>query len=124
VLHRAADSGNVSICRLLLSRGADIGIIDLSGKTALHVAVESGNEDTVQAMLQDQDSNVRDTRGRTALFPAVENRDVSVVKLLIDHGVDVNLRDFKGEAPLHVAVEGGCEAMVQLVLENGAYSSI
>ena len=71
-LHRAICSGNESIIRLLLEKGADTTKLDKSGQSVLHIAVENSQEHLVQILLEsDIDPNITDSLGRTALFIAI-----------------------------------------------------
>lgn len=52
------------------------------------------------------DINVRlDNYGRTLLHRTAYNLDVELVKLLINHGIDIRLRDYAGNTALHVAIQ-------------------
>lgn len=52
------------------------------------------------------DIDVRlDNYGRTLLHRTAYNLDVELVKLLIDHGVNIRLRDYAGNSALHIAIQ-------------------
>lgn len=52
------------------------------------------------------DINVRlDNYGRTLLHRSAYNLDVDLVKLLIEHGVNIKLRDYAGNTALHIAIQ-------------------
>lgn len=52
------------------------------------------------------DINVRlDNYGRTLLHRTAYTLDVELVKLLIEHGVNIKLRDYAGNTALHIAIQ-------------------
>jgi hypothetical protein len=63
-------------------------------------------------------------KSQRAMKVAVANRQTAVVKLLINHGVDVNAQDESKRTALHDATEANDAKTVQLLLENGADSNI
>lgn len=108
------------MCRILLSKGADIGRQDNLGQTPLHLAVQGGSKSLVKTLLKDSNPNVKNVAGRTALFQAVEDGDKVMTKTLLDAMVDVNTKDASGVAPLHLAAEKGSESIALLLLIHGA----
>jgi ankyrin repeat protein len=58
----------------------------------------------------------------TLLTEAVYSSDVTIVRLLIEGGVDVNQMSCKlhGYSPLQVAKNFGHRGMIKLLLDNGA----
>ena len=87
---------------------------------ALWSAVESGNNTSVESLLEHRvDLTVRDTRGRTLLHRAIANRRDRVAVLLLSKGHDVDAKDDRGQTPLHQATANGND-MVWLLLQFGA----
>ncbi|KAL4881145.1 ankyrin repeat-containing domain protein [Aspergillus karnatakaensis] len=78
---------------LLLSRGANVSILNSGGNTALHIAVLS--------------------RAASA---------ATIVQLLLDHGADVNARSGTDKTPLHLSTrgDGGDQGIVKVLLAAGA----
>lgn len=107
------------IANQLLAAGA------LDEATCLPVAVQFGTYKEVQELLKSgMNVNVLDDSGRSALGTAcsVQTVDVSVVKLLLQHGADVN----KGGAwvkqkPLIFAYAHNSFAKIKVLLSYGAY---
>jgi ankyrin repeat protein len=67
------------------------------------------------------DKDVRDDMGATALHEAMLQPNITVVKLLLDHGFDPNARATKnGYTPLHFAVAANNVAAARLLLQYGA----
>ncbi len=61
-------------------------------------------------------------RGRTALHIAAERGNLQIVRLLIEHEVDVDLADALGCTALHHAARGAHVEVVALLLAGGADS--
>ena len=65
-----------------------------NGKTALHMAVESGNFTNVRALLN-CNANIEavDSSQQTSLFVAVKLRKYNIAKLLVGHGANITATD-------------------------------
>lgn len=104
--------------KLLLEHGAHVDAKDGRDRTALHVAVHRGLEETVLALLENlADPNAPDSNGRSAIFKA---RSGSIARLLILFGANIHVRDSNGLVALHRAAQDGSEDTVQLLIEHGA----
>jgi len=105
---RAAQSGDLTLMKLLLEHGADANISTDDGVTPLMVASGIGwvegvtyewspeqTLQTVQLLLElGADVNARDTaEGRTALMGAAHKGRTDVIKVLVEHGADLATRD-------------------------------
>ncbi len=62
-------------------------------------------------------------KSQRAMKIAIANRQTAVVKLLINHGVDVNAQDESRRTVLHDATEANDAKTVQMLLENGTDSN-
>jgi uncharacterized protein len=104
---RAAQSGDVTLMKLLLDHGANPKIFTAHNVTPLAVAAGIGwvegvtyewsPEDNLEAvkMCLDLgiDPNTADDEGRTALHGAAHKGRLEVIQLLADHGADLNAHD-------------------------------
>jgi hypothetical protein len=68
------------------------------------------------------DFDKRDTYGRTQLHDAVIERDMDLVKILMDHGADPRLKDRNGFSPLSLAYGMGDEELVSILKKSKAES--
>jgi len=96
------------------------------GKTALHLAAELGDMDTVEVLVENKayvnEDQVMNTCW-TALHYAVSRDDIPMARYLLEHGADVNfISEFSGQGPPIFIARS--EAMVDLMIERGADLSI
>jgi hypothetical protein len=104
---RAAQSGDVTLMKLLLEHGADPKIATAHGVTALATASGIGwvegitfewspakSTEAVQMCLDlGIDVNAADDEGRTALHGAAHKGRVEVIRMLVDHGANLEAHD-------------------------------
>jgi ankyrin repeat protein/GTPase SAR1 family protein len=93
------------------------------GRTALHVAVQAGNEPLVSLLLQSSAScnALADGDIGTPLHIAVEKQQRALAQLLLANGSRVNmLSKSSGDTPLHLASYHGDCTTIQLLLDNAA----
>jgi ankyrin repeat protein len=125
VLHRAVQTGNSKVVRLLLEHHADCDSKDNAGLTPLLCAVIGGHEEILELLLS-HGAGVGhvDNAHWSALHWAVfYNRHRILERLLRCCCADsslLNIRNKDGETPLSVAVGAGSEVAVKLLLEFGA----
>ncbi|KAL0085941.1 ankyrin repeat-containing domain protein [Phycomyces blakesleeanus] len=93
---------------------------DNKGVSPLKLAVRSGNEHVVAAMLKcEVDANV--LPGQTGpLIEAIKNRHIKITRYLLDYGSQVNQEDEYGNYPIHYAVDTEKFHLVQYLLDCGA----
>ena len=65
------------------------------------------------------DVNARGGHYVTAIQAALYKRHLSIVRVLMEHGVDVNLRDDEGMSLLHLAAQIGDPEAVSLLMSRG-----
>jgi len=84
----------------------DLNLKVVTGQTPLALAVELGQAETVERLLQRQvDPNVELGETGTVLHPATRRRDCVIVDMLVEKGVDLNIKDGKGNTALLVALK-------------------
>ncbi len=117
---RAAQSGDVTLMKLLLQRGADPKIPSAHNDTALAVAAGIGWVEGVTFEWSPQESleavkmcldlgidpNVVDDQGRTALHGAAHKGRTDVIQLLVDHGANLEAHDFGSRDTFAGAMKG------------------
>ncbi len=98
---RAAQSGDVTVMKLLLEHGADPKIATANGDTALMVA-----------------SGIGWVEGVTFEWSEADN--LEAVKMCLDLGIDPNAADGDGRTALHGAAHKGRNDVIRLLVERGA----
>ena len=98
---RAAQSADVPVMRLLLSKGADPGITTFNGTSALMAA-----------------AGVNWVAGQT--FSESPARWIEAVQLCLELGADVNAVNQMGLAAVHGAANRGSDDIIQLLASRGA----
>ena len=98
-LTSAIEHRQKEIIILLLENGADINFQQYSGFSALHHAVDSEIDGTLQT------------------YGNVEETPIDLITLLLENGADVNSKLDCGSTPLDIAKEYGCNKIVNLLQE-------
>ena len=100
----AAMRGDKDAVKKLLKEGADVGVAQGDGMTALHWAAERGDAELAQILLVAGANASAVTRIGlyTPLHLAAKAASVDVVKALIAGGADVNARNAAGQTALEL----------------------
>ncbi|NXU09218.1 RN5A ribonuclease, partial [Pardalotus punctatus] len=134
----AAWYGKEEALRFLYSRGAEVNLrrvtseekakLHKGGATALMDACREGHFSAVKILVLEMgaDVNIRDNRDRNALIHALKKGSkkkryesaVSIVRFLLEHGVDVKSKDECGKTALILAVEMESPELVTALLEK------
>ncbi|MDF2966039.1 MAG: serine/threonine-protein phosphatase 6 regulatory ankyrin repeat subunit A-like [Rickettsiaceae bacterium] len=116
MLHAAAQSGNLDLVRLFLSKGLQPNTSNALGGTALYIASEKGYTEIVEYLLQQKVIIIpENTYGDTALHIAVKKGHLEIVKLLACIKDLVELPNFQGVNALHLASYIGNLEMVKFL---------
>lgn len=92
-------------------------------KNALYLAAEIGNAEIFQLLL-DYGANpiipkMARIRGLNLLHVAVKGQHKDIIRILIDHRLDIEDADNLGQTVLHLACQSGSVEIVRLLLETG-----
>ena len=114
----AAQLKQKDVLKVLIDFG--LGKNQYSDQTALREAVENGNAELVELLINEQtDLNQKDSNGMTMLYTASEDDYESIVRILLTKGADPNVViDNLLDTPLHIASYCGHSNIVQLLLKN------
>ncbi|XP_048248970.1 serine/threonine-protein phosphatase 6 regulatory ankyrin repeat subunit B-like isoform X2 [Haliotis rufescens] len=112
----AAFKGHQSVFDLLVSKTADLTLVDNDGNSLLHLACYGGNTAIVQYLVSPSKVNTRGQYGRTPVMMAAFKGHQSVFDLLVSKDADLTLVDKDGDSLLHIACNGGNTAIVQHLL--------
>ena len=139
----AAVEKNLEVIKLLLNHGASVDLKNKAGDTALTLAAAEGKLDAVKLLLEHgADINTSNGAGDTALtlaaasrrreylggncgdeellMPATVERNLSLIKLLLNHGASVDLKNKAGDTALTLAAAKVKLDAVKLLLNHGA----
>jgi ankyrin repeat protein len=123
------------LARILLEHGADANVENNSGKTTLHLLLESqihrddeGDAlDLIRLLLErGAVANRRDKINQTPLLLALGRDWFTFARILLEHGADANAENENGKTPLHILTEsrfhdeGDTLDLIWLLLGRGA----
>ncbi len=111
-LMKACACGYTKLVKLLLDRGADVTIKNSEGSTALMMAKETENEETINLLFHYEQNQ--------EIFDAIKDNNIPEVKRLLAKGEDVNARDAFARTTLMYACLWENVETVRLLLERGA----
>ncbi|KUI62106.1 Glycerophosphodiester phosphodiesterase GDE1 [Cytospora mali] len=139
-LHYAAQFGFVVVCQIIMAKMQEWGQFhveegidapdwqDKEGNAPLHLAVIGGHALTTQALLQgenwlgpNEDKKAMRraiSKSSAVLAIATKSNFKSIVKLLVDAGVDINWQDSSGETALHIAARFGHDDCARILIEG------
>lgn len=104
---------------LLISKGADIKLINYSGRNPLQLACLIGNNPVIDTLIAGGvDINSKDYASLTALHLSVGRPEI--VKELILKGADVNAADILGDTPLILAAKNNIGSVMEALINAGA----
>ncbi|XP_049769892.1 ankyrin repeat domain-containing protein 65-like [Schistocerca cancellata] len=118
-LIKAAEEGAVEEVRLLLAAGADVGVRDWAGETALHWAAVRGHAAVVRLLISAaSDPNARDQWWRTPLHWAARNGHAEAAAALLQAGADRGKTDEHGDTPLDYARQYDQHHLVEMLTQR------
>ena len=103
---------------LLVTYGADPGVVDSQGFTALHYAARAGNYAVVELLLQfgadaDAENPLSKEQRITPLYMAYQRNRVRIADLLVKHGAKELDEDIMQNLNVSAAVSEASEAVLQ-----------
>ncbi|XP_043246498.1 myotrophin-like [Amphibalanus amphitrite] len=78
-IHYAADYGQLEVLKYLLSKGADLNVLDKHGISAILAAIWEGHTDCVKLMLEKGASKSGKTPDGTSYIDAAEKADIKAL---------------------------------------------
>jgi len=96
----AVEKGFAGVTKVLCEHGADVNKAVLCGKTVFVYVLEQ--------------------MAFSRLKLSITDKDLQLLRLLVEAGADVNVTTFDGQSALHIACSGGSCEMLQLLLQHGA----
>mmetsp|Transcript_40277 Transcript_40277/g.110852 ORF Transcript_40277/g.110852 Transcript_40277/m.110852 type:complete len:366 (+) Transcript_40277:103-1200(+) len=124
LLLRAVLDGDVVRCQALIEEGADVGVDDIWGSTALHSAAvgRGATASALVSLLLQRGANVnaRDAMEETPLHFAARADNVEVCEKLLAYGAQLDAVNVQAYCPLVVAANEGNETVCSFFLGHGA----
>jgi ankyrin repeat protein len=117
MLHSATIKNHYEIIELLVSKGANINILDSMERTPLHLAVSNGSKESVLTLLGSGCKvNERDKYGYSPMFVAVKFHKFDIADDLLLFNSDLNFKKIDGSTILHnCASHGNTKALEYLL---------
>ena len=112
------------IIKALLKHGANADITDRDGITALQEAISLERGNIVSLLLDNEPNSTKKQKEHVALFLAIIQKNINIVQLILDRGVDTNCRNSDGQTPLMLAAQYSTLEIVQLLMNTGAKINI
>lgn len=115
-LQVAAHQGHINIIKYLLSKQANVNIVDKEGDSTLHYAA-FGNQPEIMKILLANGAhiNVVNSSRCSALHISAHKKPPHCVKVLLEFGANVNIQDSYGDTALHDAIGKENTEVVELL---------
>lgn len=91
------DGSSLNLCQVVVP-GANIGQLDSSGRTPLHLAAELGHTECLRVLVNSKGANIDQQtkeKQQTPLHLAAQKRHLECVEVLLDHGALANITDYR-----------------------------
>src|SRR3990167_7068413 len=119
-IKKASKNGDILQFKRALRAGANVNVVNKSGRTPLMLASRTGHIDIAKLLIESgAQVNQVSNNGVPALGNAVHNRQLDIVALLLQSGADVNIVNNYGSA-LTGAARVGDLNIAKLLIEAGA----
>lgn len=119
-LHMSVLSKGTGSLEFLLRKGANMNLVDVQNRTALHYAARSSTKAMMILLERGADHSVKDIFGQTPLHNAARWASADAVGILMKKGADTSARDNDGKTPLQMAASGHeLKACARLLLGEG-----
>lgn len=125
-IHIAAGRGDWRLIQLLVEAKTMYNKKSTDDKQLIHYAVLGGHIDLIPKIvdLTEVSYFVRDEFGNTLLHYATRTSSLSVVKYLVEKGLDVNALNDQYETPIFAAVKNNNFEIVKYLVKEGAFIDI
>lgn len=112
----------LSVIKLLVSKGADVNKFNKCGLSPLHIAAENNNVPVVKLLVKKgADVNIKNKNGVSSLHMAIGNNNLTTTALLLTLNIDINIMNDLGDSPLHLAIKCKSLLIIKLLLSKGAH---
>ncbi len=123
-LFEAAAAGKFdNVAYLIFTQPDTVNEYNADGFTPLALACYFGHYEVARYLIlkgADVNKSLNNSLGICPLHLAVANNNLDIVRMLIEHNVQINVQQNSGVSALHYAAKHGDAEMLILLLENGA----
>lgn len=104
----------------IVETGVDINEKNITGSTALHIAVKENNLEVVKYLVsKGADLTLKNERGFDALIIATNENHVEIFEYLLAKGADITATDPRnGRQPIHIAARRGYIGILDIILKK------
>lgn len=112
----ASHQGYVDLVRYLISKGANVNVVDKEGDSALHYAAFGNQPETMRVLLENgAEVNFLNSSHCSALHICAHKKTPHCVRELLQHNANVNIQDSYGDTALHDAIGKENTEVVELL---------
>jgi hypothetical protein len=106
-LHYAIIEKNIQIIELLIKHGIDVNCQDQGGFAPIHLAIYSKDSKILKILLEipSLKINILDEEEKNALHHAISLKNVEMVKMLLEKGIDIEKEDTDYQTPMGITIE-------------------
>ncbi len=103
-----------------MDKGADPGLANINGSSALHFAASRGLASLVKRMLDTGTvpADICDKKRNTPLHSAGRACEIETCRILLNKGASLEATNEAGETPLHLAAEENNLEVIELFVES------
>ncbi len=118
-LFNAVSNNNINEVKRLTNQGVDIDILNSDRKTLLHIAVQVGDLELVQFIVEKiKNPDMQDRNGKTAMHIAAVNNRTDIVICLVEEGANHTIKDADNKSPLNLLDDASRSRMVTFLRVN------
>lgn len=112
----ASHQGYVDLVTYLISKGANVNVVDKEGDSALHYAAFGNQPETMRVLLENgAEVNFLNSSHCSALHICAHKKTPHCVRELLKHNANVNIQDSYGDTALHDAIGKENTEVVELL---------
>lgn len=136
-VHLTCAMNNVSALQKMIEYGANVNVLDSNGNTALHVAIQNGNDVCVSALLDKTptatniDLSMFNDSGYTPLHLASMKNNLRVVDMLNQKAIQKcclsifdDMDGKHGNSALHIAIQSNAHDVAEYLIVNKCISPL
>jgi uncharacterized protein len=122
-LHELVISGDENRIKEIFKVDANIDELDSNGRTALHIATASKNNQIARLLLiQGADTNIQDKEGNTPLHLAINTENLEIIPDIISRGASIFIKDELGRTPFKLSSVKGLAYTKALISDSSIRS--